>query len=221
MDKLVTSTSGNSSPQSRRVGTTMWVACSAVSFFVVLVALHYRLPSIILRDNLQKLLGDATLATPTPASTSTQDVSLYPRFPLPNDPFHFIPCTDSLSLPPLHDSDAKGTWGALFDPNPDHWSWGDHVIVDHDEENENEDSGDGDGDGDGDGYDDPYAGRGIYLCGYLDLPLDYLNDSDTRIVRLAVTKFQVSGLAPVDSPTGAKSERTIILEPGGPGASGT
>ncbi|PMD64602.1 alpha/beta-hydrolase [Hyaloscypha bicolor E] len=136
--------------------------------------------------------------------------SPYGRFPLPNDPYNFIPCTEALSLPPLHDSDPKGTWAALFDPNPKHWSWGgsapdpDHVS------------------------DDPYAGRGIYLCGYLDLPLDYLNDSDARIVRLAVAKFQVSGLARIDSPAGsrstlagAKSERTIVIEPGGPGVSGT
>ncbi|KAJ5490361.1 Peptidase S33 tripeptidyl aminopeptidase-like C-terminal [Penicillium expansum] len=34
------------------------------------------------------------------------------------------------------------------------------------------------------------TGRGIYLCGYLDLPLDYHNFSDARIVRIAVTKFQ-------------------------------
>ncbi|KAK2599939.1 hypothetical protein QQS21_005323 [Conoideocrella luteorostrata] len=86
---------------------------------------------------------------------------------------------------------------------------------------------------------DPYAGRGIYLCGYLDVPLDYTNKSDTRITRLAVTKYQVSGLARQghrgrkdhkghkdrhDKPrhgAGAKSERTIVIEPGGPGGSGT
>lgn len=79
--------------------------------------------------------------------------------------------------------------------------------------------------------DDPYSGRGIYLCGYLDLPLDYSNSSDERVTRLAVTKFQVSGLARITtrsdprgtskSPAGRKSERTIVIEPGGPGASGT
>lgn len=41
-------------------------------------------------------------------------------------------------------------------------------------------------------------GHGIYLCRYLDLTLDYQSDSDTRIVRLAVTKFKVSGLARID-----------------------
>ncbi|KAJ4291468.1 hypothetical protein N0V88_006064 [Collariella sp. IMI 366227] len=72
---------------------------------------------------------------------------------------------------------------------------------------------------------DPYAGRGIYMCGYLDVPLDYTNKSDPRIARLAVTKFQVSGLARLgdrtDPAAGRKSGRTIVIEPGGPGASGT
>lgn len=71
-----------------------------------------------------------------------------------------------------------------------------------------------------------YDGRGIYLCGYFDVPLDYTNESDSRIVRLAVNKYQVSGLAQVDgkaATTGAghKSDRTIVLNPGGPGGSGT
>lgn len=82
---------------------------------------------------------------------------------------------------------------------------------------------------------DLYAGRGIYLCGYIDVPLDYTNKSDTRIARLAVTKYQVSGLAhhghkrhhgkPHQGKprhgAGTKSERTIVIEPGGPGGSGT
>jgi pimeloyl-ACP methyl ester carboxylesterase len=56
--------------------------------------------------------------------------------------------------------------------------------------------------------------------------LDYTNKADSRIVRLAVTKFQVSGLARVgdtttNSTAGKKSERTIVIEPGGPGGSGT
>ncbi|KAH8688943.1 Alpha/Beta hydrolase protein [Phaeosphaeriaceae sp. PMI808] len=187
MDKLATSAVQYSARPPGWVHTAAWIACTAVSF-VGLVAFD-RLP--VLRDS---LLGDATAtATALESSTSTQLVSPYGRFPLPNDPFSFIPCTDSPSLPPLHDGDPKGTWAALFDPNPEHWSWGgstsDHVS------------------------DDSYAGRGIYLCGYLDLPLDYLNDSDDRIIRIAVAKFQVSGLA--------KSERTIVIEPGGPGASGT
>lgn len=54
---------------------------------------------------------------------------------------------------------------------------------------------------------------GLYLCGWLDVPLDYTNASDPRIVRLAVTKYQ-------HSPRGA-SQRTLVVEPGGPGTSGT
>ncbi|KAL7624127.1 hypothetical protein AAE478_005684 [Parahypoxylon ruwenzoriense] len=143
--------------------------------------------------------------------------SAYGQFPLPNDPFSFIPCTSSSLPPPLDDENPKQTWAALFDPNPQNWSWGNSTL-DNTEDNTE---------------DDPYSGRGIYLCGYLDLPLDYLNDSDTRVVRLAVTKFQVSGLARVDSnnplksrhtllsPPGGKSSRTIVIQPGGPGASGT
>ncbi|KAJ5769933.1 uncharacterized protein N7511_001984 [Penicillium nucicola] len=117
----------------------------------------------------------------------------YGRFPQENDPFHFIPCTDTSRPPPLDDPAAAQSWAALFDPNPNHWSWG--------------------------------STNGIYLCGYLDLPLDYHNASDHRIVRLAVTKFQVAGLAPISdaglSPNSRKSERTIIINPGGPGGSGT
>jgi pimeloyl-ACP methyl ester carboxylesterase len=64
------------------------------------------------------------------------------------------------------------------------------------------------------------------MCGYLDVPLDYTNKTDGRIARLAVTKFQVSGLASIaddttEPPVGSKSERTIVIEPGGPGGSGT
>ncbi|KAL2126217.1 hypothetical protein VTI74DRAFT_1409 [Chaetomium olivicolor] len=134
--------------------------------------------------------------------------SPYGRFPLPNDPFQFLPCTPTTRPPPLDDSDAEKTWASLFDPNPSHWSWG----WPKDKEN-------------GRAVDDPYAGRGIYMCGYLDVPLDYTNESDHRIARLAVTKFQASGLARLDglsnSSAGRKSERTIVIEPGGPGGSGT
>lgn len=120
--------------------------------------------------------------------------SPYGSFPDKNDPFHFIPCTDSSRLPPLNDSTPHQSWAALFDPNPNHWNWGS-------------------------------TGRGIYLCGYLDLPLDYHNDSDSRIVRIAVTKFQVAGMPLKDDRNASlnsyKSKRTIIIEPGGPGGSGT
>ncbi|KAH8128055.1 hypothetical protein FP744_10001019 [Trichoderma asperellum] len=135
--------------------------------------------------------------------------SPYGNFPKANDPFHFIPCTHATVPPALDDRHAKRSWSRLFDPNPRHWSWGNkteqagHAISKH----------------------DPYAGRGIYLCGWLDVPLDYTNASDPRIVRLAVTKYQVSGLAPVHGRSqpsaGHKSERTLVVEPGGPGGSGT
>jgi pimeloyl-ACP methyl ester carboxylesterase len=130
----------------------------------------------------------------------------YGQFPKPNDPFHFLPCTNASFIPALDDVSPEKTWGKVFDPNPKHWSWGNKTLDKTDQE------------------DDPYAGRSIYLCGYLDLPLDYTNRSDRRIVRLAVTKLQVSGLAHVDTPrssAGEKSERTLVIEPGGPGGSGT
>ncbi|KAJ5438589.1 uncharacterized protein N7458_009587 [Penicillium daleae] len=126
--------------------------------------------------------------------------SPYGSFPQENDPFHFLPCTNASRPPPLDDPAPQDSWAALFDPNPSHWSWGSN-------------------------------GRGIYLCGYLDLPLDYHNRSDTRIVRIAVTKFQVAGLplkngsdtSPDSSSSlnSYKSKRTLIIEPGGPGGSGT
>lgn len=141
-----------------------------------------------------------------PMRSSTSNLSPYGQFPDPNDPFHFIPCT-STSLPPsLDDSDPEASWAKLFDPNPSHWSWGkapsnatkEHCV-------------------------DPYADRAIYLCGYLDVPLDYTNTSDKRITRLAMTKLQVSGLLRKESSSepAKKSERTIVIEPGGPGGSGT
>jgi hypothetical protein len=133
--------------------------------------------------------------------------SPYGQFPLPNDAFHFIPCTSGSILPPLEDASPDKTWAKRFDPNPEHWSWGksnsSKKVLDRK---------------------DAYSGRGIYLCGYIDVPLDYTNKSDSRIARLAVTKYQVSGLATVGSggcgsSGGKKSERTIVIEPGGPGGS--
>lgn len=131
--------------------------------------------------------------------------SPYGLFPTPDDPFKLLPCTNTTSPPALDDVNHAESWADLFDPDPTHWSWGNETTSTQATE-------------------DPYAGRGIYLCGYLDVPLDYLNETETRIVRLAVTKYQVSGLARIDgsSPHGAgiKSERTLVLEPGGPGGSG-
>jgi pimeloyl-ACP methyl ester carboxylesterase len=138
--------------------------------------------------------------------------SPYGRFPKQNDPFRFIPCTNASLPPALGDADPEKAWAKLFDPNPEHWSWGNKTSDQTSPE---------------DVRDDPYSGRGIYLCGYLDLPLDYTNVSDARSVRLAVTKFQVSGLSRAGArhssskPAGAKSARTLVIEPGGPGGSGT
>lgn len=130
----------------------------------------------------------------------------YGRFPKRDDPFHFIPCTNTTFPPELDDLRPERTWGKLYDPNPEHWSWGNATTEALDHE-------------------DLHAGRGIYLCGYIDVPLDFLNESDTRIARLAVTKYQVSGLARVNGRSrhgvGKKSDRTIVIEPGGPGGSGT
>lgn len=135
---------------------------------------------------------------------------VYGTFPKHDDPFRFIPCTN-LTLPPeLDDPEPHTTWNALYDPAPDRWSWG---------------NGNGTLDSQSHDGDDPYAGRGIFLCGYMDVPLDYTNKSDPRVARLAVTKYQVSGLARLDgtSPRGSglKSQRTLVVEPGGPGGSGT
>lgn len=130
----------------------------------------------------------------------------YGRFPKPGDSLRLLPCTNTTVPPALDDKDHEQSWAELFDADPAHWSWGNKTTL-------------------SEFSDDPYAGRGIYLCGYIDVPLDYRNASDTRITRLAVTKYQVSGLARVDGSSirgaGIKSERTLVLEPGGPGGSGT
>jgi pimeloyl-ACP methyl ester carboxylesterase len=119
-----------------------------------------------------------------------------------------MPCTNATLPPPLNDKDPERSWSRLFDPNPENWSWG------RSKKSGFTRSG------------DSYANRGIYLCGYLDVPLDYTNDSETRIARLAITKFQVAGLSPTKASTtgsvlGTRSKRTIVIEPGGPGGSGT
>lgn len=135
--------------------------------------------------------------------------SPYGRFPKADDPFKLLPCTNATTPPDLKDQDHEASWAKLFDSDPSHWSWGNKTEPSPSKHH----------------TDDVYAGRGIYLCGYLDVPLNYLNASEPRIVRLAITKYQVSGLARSDGsspPTaGAKSARTLVLEPGGPGGSGT
>ncbi|KAI6334380.1 hypothetical protein MCOR29_000692 [Pyricularia oryzae] len=129
----------------------------------------------------------------------------YGTFPAEDDPFRFIPCTSETVPPRLADRDATQIWQKLFNPDPSHWSWGSRRS------------------GVNGTSDDPFRGRGIYLCGYLDVPFDYKNESESRIFRLAVSKYQASGLAPAgsDSSTaGKKSERTLVINPGGPGGSG-
>ncbi len=110
--------------------------------------------------------------------------SSYGDFPLPGDAFRFLPCTNATVPPPLDDVDPEGTWRQRFDTDPAHWSWGNQTVSDSTSE---------------EGEDDPYAGRGIFLCGYLDVPLDYTNASDLRIVRLVVTKFRSRGWRPSSS----------------------
>lgn len=133
------------------------------------------------------------------------------QFPKPEDPFRFLPCTNGTVPPSVEDCDPDKRWAALYDPDPRSWIW-QHANTSDSEASARVTA-------------DPYAGRGIFLCGYLDVPLDYTNKSDSRIARLAVTKYQVSGLARADGSSppsaGHKSERTIIIEPGGPGGSGT
>ncbi|KAI1368393.1 alpha/beta-hydrolase [Xylaria arbuscula] len=149
----------------------------------------------------------------TCAGSLTQP-SPYGQFPVPEDPFQFLPCTNATRVPAVDDPEPARSWARLFDPDPEHWSWGRTVAADA---------------ADAAPTENKYEGRGIYLCGYLDVPLDYTNHSDLRIARLAVTKFQVSGLARIDSHIdnnahqrpGSKSRRTIVIEPGGPGGSGT
>lgn len=53
-----------------------------------------------------------------------------------------------------------------------------------------------------------------FYCGTLTVPLDYTNASDPRTVKLAVTKYVA------DPSSKKKSERTLVLNPGGPGGSG-
>ncbi|KAI3343546.1 hypothetical protein F4824DRAFT_493795 [Ustulina deusta] len=101
--------------------------------------------------------------------------SPYGRFPVPDDPFQFLPCTNATWSPALDDPTPRRSWAVA------QWS---------------------------------------------EMPR---KRSEPRITRLAVNKFQVSGLARADLPIdsrvnprpGSKSKRPIVIEPGGPGVSGT
>ncbi|EPE10914.1 alpha beta hydrolase family protein [Ophiostoma piceae UAMH 11346] len=135
---------------------------------------------------------------------TTSSSSPYAVYPRPEDPFRFLPCTNATRPPLLEDPSPAATWTNLYEPSPEHWSWG-KATTNISSTNES----------------DVYAGRGIYLCGYLDVPLDWTNTSDPRITRLAVTKYQVAGPDLQFSHRPRKSSRTIVVEPGGPGGSGT
>ena len=195
-----------------RIRRPAWFLKSACALSLIIAGLYsFRildatLPRCLRHSRTKCLLGYDCAA---PTQTAYHD-SIYGQWPDDQDPFLLLPCTNATVPPSLDDSNPEQSWAALFDPDPAHWSWGaktnDSLLVAGDDE-------------------DPYAGRGIFLCGYLDVPIDYFNQSDERIFRLAVTKFQVSGLARVDGSShpeaGKRSERTIVLEPGGPGGSGT
>lgn len=131
----------------------------------------------------------------------------FETLPKSDDPFHFIPCTHETLPPAIGDQNPEEAWAKLYEPNPENWSWGKPVAGQNGLTN------------------DPYAGRGIYLCGYIDVPMDYTNKSDPRISRQSITKYQVSGLRrrdePPGSPAGRKSVRTLVVEPGGPGGAGS
>ncbi|SPO29796.1 uncharacterized protein UTRI_06068_B [Ustilago trichophora] len=106
------------------------------------------------------------------------------NFPQKHDPFHFLPCTNATLPPSVDEPRPLEAWQRLYDPDPQNWSWSNT---------------------------DNATTEALYLCGWLDVPLDYTNSSDQRISRLAVTKLQHSP---------HKSNRTIVVEPGGPGGSG-
>ncbi|KAI1426943.1 alpha/beta-hydrolase [Xylaria sp. FL1777] len=179
------------------------VRLAGIALALVTISLYADIPSSAyesLRSHqYEALTGSCAVSSP------------YGRFPVPDDPFQFLPCTNATRPPALDDPKPRRSWARLFDPDPDHWSWGRTVAQDATQAG------------------DKYSGRGIYMCGYFDVPLDYKNQSEPRIARLAVTKFQVSGLARTDSHIdtsvgprpGSKSKRTIVIEPGGPGGSGT
>ncbi|KAF4456161.1 tap domain-containingprotein [Fusarium austroafricanum] len=193
--------------QKWRVGRYAAPAMPLILIIVTLICLAWldRFPAVL-----------PTLSSPPPRYKGTTDpvpALSYGKFPKASDPFRFIPCTNKTLPPSLHDPNPVQTWADSFDSDPENWSWGSSSHNDSNTEHRH-----------------TFAGRGIYLCGYLDLPLDYYNDFDTRIVRLAITKFQASGLALAhgESPNrqiqpapGQKSNRTIVIEPGGPGGSGT
>lgn len=103
-------------------------------------------------------------------------------FPRKDDPFHFLPCTNATFPPSLDEAKPLEAWQRLSEPDPSKWLRG---------ENEKD---------------------ALFLCGWLDVPLDYTNASDERVMRISVARFQHHP---------KPSARTLIIQPGGPGGSGT
>jgi hypothetical protein len=136
------------------------------------------------------------------AAAQSPLASPYGTFSHAYDALRLQPCLAGgtfQAIPALNDTHAEQTWAALFNADPQSWLWGTSKAN---------------------------RTTGIFLCGYLDVPLDYTNKSDGRIARLAVVKCQVSGLAlssggySNSSTVGKKSARTLLMSPGGPGGSG-
>lgn len=196
-------------PQTSRLGTFLGI----LSLLSLVSLVNYQLSGHLLPLDLQSWRGCRGHHHHGHHGHQHESGSIYGKFPKADDPFSLLPCTNVTIPPALDDPDHKASWAKLFDKDPSHWNWGNKTTADSDHDHDHNH--------------DAYAGRGIYLCGYIDVPLDYKNTSDTRTIRLAITKFQISGLArtdnPTSSPTGAgiKSKRTLVLEPGGPGGSGT
>jgi len=104
------------------------------------------------------------------ASTTAQSTSPYGVFPQPNDTLRLQPCLGIgaiQKIPALNDTTAEQTWAAHFNPDPGSWKWGSSVTDTTD--------------------------RGIFLCAYLDVSLDYTTKSDSRIARLAAVKTRCQG----------------------------
>ncbi|CAK7272401.1 hypothetical protein SEPCBS119000_005103 [Sporothrix epigloea] len=180
-----------------------WIVLSwAIIVLVCLAGWQQSTSNLIVQ--LGRLLPGYGHSNTVAAAPSTLE-NPYGTFPRPDDPLHFLPCT-ALTVPPrIEDEDAASSWARLYEPDPSKWSWGALASpLEADNRVRN---------------DDVHAGRGVFLCGYLDVPRDWTNASDARITRVAVTKYQVAG--PGRPGAAAKSERTIVIEPGGPGGSGT
>ncbi len=68
-----------------------------------------------------------------------------------------------------------------------------------------------------------------FLCGHLTVPLDYTNTSDLRTVKLAITVYKpeldesrfVDGISVIRKAGKEEKRKTMFVNPGGPGGSGT